>query len=252
VPSLARRNSVRPLILASLLVGLASPDGVQAWMQQAFYPALLLILIIASLGVPIPEDVPLIAAGVILRTHEGVATWHWTLAVALTGIMTGDLVLYSVGRLWGRDVVRHRSVSWIITPPRFERAVHQFHRFGIWYVFVGRLFMGVRAVMCMVAGATHFPYWRFFLADLAGAALSAPLFVALGYWFGGVLPKLRAYVAGVESLLLIAAILIVTSIIAYKLIRARRARLAETGRVAPDPPPVRPPAARRASEPARS
>ena len=59
------------LILATLLLSW----DVQGWMAHAFYPVLLLVLVAASLGVPIPEDVPLIAAGVILSQQPEAATW---------------------------------------------------------------------------------------------------------------------------------------------------------------------------------
>jgi membrane protein DedA with SNARE-associated domain len=72
-----------------LAVTLLLAWNVQDWMQHAFYPVLLLVLVAASLGVPVPEDVPLIAAGVILSQHPGVATWTGTLLIALLGVMWG-------------------------------------------------------------------------------------------------------------------------------------------------------------------
>jgi len=192
-------------------------------MQQAFYPVLFSILVLASLGLPIPEDIPLIAAGVLLRTSPGIATWAGTLAVALVGVMLGDLVLYAIGRWWGRDVVRHRSVNWLITPARFERACARFHRYGVWFCFFGRFIVGVRAAMCLTAGATHFPYWRFFLADFIGAAASVPLFLYLGYWFAGMLPTLERYLAEAQwTLLAVGLVVIGVLFFAYRYRRAQR------------------------------
>lgn len=209
-------------IIGALL--LASWDAtILQWMTHAFYPVLLGILIVASLGLPIPEDVPLIAAGVILRTQEGyaVATWPGTIVVALIGIMSGDLVLYTAGKMWGRDVVRHRFVRSLITPDRFDWMVGKFHRYGGWMCFFGRFFMGVRAVMCITAGATRFPYWRFFLADFAGALLSVPFFIWLGYLFAGMIPLLKRYMAGFQWA---AAGLVVLALIAYAVWEYRKFR----------------------------
>jgi len=192
---------MRFILAASLVLAWAQPAAVEEWMQHAFHSVLLGVLVLASLGVPIPEDVPLIAAGVLLKTHPGIATWPSTLIVALIGVMVGDLVLYSLGRSWGPEVVSHRLVRRLITPQRYQRATERFHRHGVWFCFFGRFVVGVRAAMCLTAGATRFPYWRFLLADLAGAVLSVPAFVYLGYWFAGMIPTLRVYVAGAESLL---------------------------------------------------
>jgi membrane protein DedA with SNARE-associated domain len=184
------------------------------------------VLFLASLGLPLPEDIPLIAAGVLLHTHPGIATWPWTLAVALVGIMAGDLILYRIGQQWGPEVVRHRFVCRLITPERFAQATARFHRYGAWFCFFGRFVMGVRAVMCMSAGATRYPYWRFFLADLAGAVLSTPLFLCLGYWFAGMIPTLRKYLAGVQGGLLLAGAIALALVVYYEYRKIRRARLA--------------------------
>lgn len=194
---------MRTFLCGALLLAAGSELGsVQEWMQEAFYPALLLILVTASLGIPIPEDIPLIAAGVLLRTHPGIASWTGTMLVALTGIMTGDLVLYTFGKHLGPGVVRHRLVRWLLTPERFEQLTMQFHRHGAWFCFFGRFFVGIRAAMCMTAGATRFPYWRFFLADFSGALLSVPFFVTLGYACAGMVPKLLEYMGGAQLIML--------------------------------------------------
>src|SRR5574337_59388 len=58
--------------------------------------------------------------------------------------------------------------------------------------------MGVRAAMCLTAGVTRFPFWRFFLADLTAALLSVPLFIWMGYWFANAIPTLRSYLHVVQ------------------------------------------------------
>jgi membrane protein DedA with SNARE-associated domain len=210
-------------VLAVLTLAAVGEFGrVEDSMQQAFYPALLFILIVASLGVPIPEDVPLIVAGVLLRTHPPIASWHGTFIVAMVGIMSGDLVLYHLGRRWGPDVVSHRFVRWIITPARFMRVSRRFHVLGTWFCFFGRFLVGVRAGMCLTAGATRFPYWRFFIADFAGALLSIPLFVFLGYWFAAMIPTLLKYLGRAEAIAWTVGL--VAGLVLVLVYRARRRR----------------------------
>ena len=201
---------------------------VQGLMQHAFYPVLLLVLVAASLGVPIPEDVPLIAAGVILSQQPGLATWTGTLLIALLGIMCGDVVLYVLGGRWGPEVCEHRWVNWLITPTRLERMTQRFNRYGMWMCFFGRFFMGVRAAMCITAGVTRLPFWRFVLADLAGALLSIPLFVWLGFWFASMVPTLKTYVHLTHWVLLAITLVILAGFIAYR--RYRPVRTTAAGR----------------------
>ena len=239
---------MRAAVLLTLVLGAGQLDAVELLMEQAFYPVLLLILIVASLGVPIPEDIPLIVAGVLKQTHPNIASWFGILSTAMIGIMTGDLVLYLLGRRWGPDVVTHRSVRWIVTPERFERLSRRFLRHGTWFCFFGRFLMGVRAAMCLTAGATRFPYWRFFLADFCGALLSVPLFVLLGYWFAGMIPTLRAYITGAQAIITIVAV-IAAGIIYVVYRRRRRARLAVKAEVGGEVPGRHAPAAHNAPAP---
>ncbi|MEW6252747.1 MAG: DedA family protein [Planctomycetota bacterium] len=210
--------------LADFLLLADELSHVQGWMEQAFYPVLLILLVAASLGLPIPEDIPLIAAGVLLKTKPSVASSPGVVVVALIGIMVGDLILYALGRRWGPGAVGHRYIRSIVTPRRFARLSERFRRHGTWCCFFGRFFMGVRAAMCVTAGATHFPYWRFFLADLAGAALSVPLFVFLGYWFAGVIDELQV-VLGDAKLVGVGVTLVVATVL-FILYRRRRRRRA--------------------------
>lgn len=197
---------------------LASWD-LNAWLESAFYPVLYSILAGASLGIPIPEDVPLIAAGVILARQPEVASWIGTLLVGLAGVMTGDSIMYTFGRRWGTEVVKHRFVLWLFPRRRLRRMTLRFQRYGAWACFFGRFVMGVRAVMCVTAGVTKLPYWRFLLADTAGAMLSVPLFVCLGYWFANMLPTLEAYLEYLKWGVLAAVLL---GVIGYGLYRRYR------------------------------
>jgi len=220
---------VRAILIASLLAfGLSETEAIEGYLQHAYYSGLFVILVLASLGLPIPEDVPLIVAGLLMRTHPGIADWRATFAVALVGIISGDLILYFLGRRWGPDAVNHRSVRRLITPHILRRVSDKFHRYGMWYCFFGRFLMGVRAAMCLTAGATGFPYWRFFLADFAGALLSIPLFVYLGYWFAGMLPTLRAYMTGAQIVISVAVAAGVAGALYYRVRKHRRRHDSQT------------------------
>lgn len=218
-------------------------DTIEAWMSHAFYPALAFLLFLGSMGMPIPEDIPLIAAGVVMRTHDVGATWQGVILTALCFVLSGDIILYTLGRRWGKDVVNHRSVSWILTPDRFERMTLQFHRYGVLVCFFGRLVMGIRAAMCLTAGATRYPFYRFILADALGAAITVPMFVWLGYWFAGMIPTLRAYMRGITWGIFVALLIIVGVLIVVHKIRKSIPRR-ESAPVGRDSQPVSPPPAK--------
>jgi membrane protein DedA with SNARE-associated domain len=216
------------LLAWAILLEFNDLSSVQGWMENAFYPALFIVLLAASLGLPIPEDIPLIAAGVILKTQAqqppSVERLTATFGVALLGIMAGDLILYMLGKHWGPSAINHHFIRWVVTPERFARMSRKFRKHGTLLCFFGRFLMGVRAAMCVTAGATKFPYWRFFLADFSGALLSIPLFISLGYVFAGVLEPLQKNMERVQVVLVL--VVVVVGVGLYLLYRARRKRKA--------------------------
>ena len=60
------------------------------------YAGILAALMLGSLGVPIPEEMVIVAAGIL--SHEGLARWWLALPVCLLGVLSGDVVLYWVER----------------------------------------------------------------------------------------------------------------------------------------------------------
>lgn len=217
-------------------------DAMEPWLNVWFYPGLMMIFIIASLGIPIPEDIPLILAGIVLRTHPHIATWPLTIGVSLLGIMSGDIVLYSLGRRWGPSVFAHRSVSWLITPRRFEKLKLRFRRWGMLMVFFGRFMVGVRAAMCLTAGVTRFKFWKFLLADFLGAMLSAPFFIVLGYVFAEALPTLQKFLGRFQWFAGLAVVFVILCVIWYEVRVARRnvAENAAERAALGQPPPAEP------------
>ena len=86
-------------------------DSVQQWMAAGGYFVLFGLLFACGLGLPLPEDIPLLAAGVMI------ANGKMTLAIAgvcaWCGIIAGDCVLYHLGKAMGST--SRGSRSWVAT-----------------------------------------------------------------------------------------------------------------------------------------
>src|SRR2546425_10279955 len=74
-------------------------EALQEFVDNSTYLGIFAVLLLGSLGVPIPEEMPIIAAAVL--SHEGIVRWWLALPVCLLGVLSGDMVLYWVGRLGG-------------------------------------------------------------------------------------------------------------------------------------------------------
>ena len=67
----------------------------QEYLAEFTYVGIFLVLLLCGLGLPLPEDVPIILSGYL--AHLGAVEFWPALAANLLGIMAGDLATYGLG-----------------------------------------------------------------------------------------------------------------------------------------------------------
>ena len=63
------------------------------------YIGVFLALLAAGFGFPIPEELPVITAGVLVGHGEINLRWYYMLPLCIVGVVLGDCVLYYAGRI---------------------------------------------------------------------------------------------------------------------------------------------------------
>jgi membrane protein DedA with SNARE-associated domain len=181
------------------LVGLVS-----AYIEHFTYAGLFVILMLCGLGLPMPEDIALLAGGFL--AHKGITRYPITLVVSLLGVIAGDNSLYFIGRGVGSNLLTYFGLKKSEAPiddqsSRVDRLHAFMHRHGHLAIFYARFFAGFRALVYLSAGSLGVPPSRFFLYDLAGAAISVPVVVTLGYVFGPQLEQVIHYIGGFQKVI---------------------------------------------------
>ncbi len=176
-----------PWLLANL------DEQVLQWVARGGYPVLFALLFACGLGLPLPEDIPLLGAGFAIAM--GRLNLPLAAVCAWCGIIGGDCVLYHLGKRFGLEVTKVPLIGRHLTLSRILWVEHRFKRWGVWVVAIGRLFAGIRGAMVVCAGAIRFPFWQFLIADGLAAIVSGGSFIALGYYFGTQMDVLREHVA---------------------------------------------------------
>jgi membrane protein DedA with SNARE-associated domain len=184
--------------------------------------ALFLILILCGLGLPVPEDVVLISAGMV--AGEGGQSWIQTSVLMWFGVMAGDSLTFLIGRHFGVRLLASRWALRFFPATKQAKARGMFERYGSTVLFIARFLPGLRAPLFASAGAMHVPYIKFAVLDGSAALISAPVFVWLGHWlwvnFHEDLEQLSSVLARTHSYSLwIALVLVVVSIVATLLWR---------------------------------
>ncbi len=148
----------------------------------AGYPGLLLMCMLSGIVLPLPEDFPLVYAGVAIA--EGRFTWAPTLAVAIVGVGLRDAFVYGVGRYLGVWLLEsERSERWF-KKERIQRAEKMVRDRGPQAVLIGRFLIGFRAPVFLVAGACKLSFRKFIFWDTLGMMLAVPGMIWLGWAFG--------------------------------------------------------------------
>lgn len=151
-------------------------------------PALFAVLVVASVGAPLPVTFLLVAAGSFVEQGE-LNLWE-VCALACAGAVVGDQIGYAVGRFGGRGLVR-KITARFGGGSAVERAEAFAHRWGGAGVFLSRwLFTPLGPWINLSSGEARYPWLRFTLWDVAGEALWVVLYVSLGRLFSGSVQEL--------------------------------------------------------------
>ncbi len=181
------------------------------------YGGLLVVLLLGSLGLPIPEEVPIVAAGML--SHQQMMRWWLALPTCIVGVFAGDLILYWAGRHWGERVLDQPLIGRLLTRARLEQIQAGYRRRGALIVFLARNVMGLRAAAFVGAGVVGLPFWKFAAADGAAIGYGVPLNFGLAYLFSRHLHAVLAEVHRVEGWI---ALLVVVGGSAWIYITLRR------------------------------
>ena len=154
-------------------------EWITNYIAEFNYFAVALVLFLAGLGFPIPEDIPLIYGGVMASQGLMNAWIHGVVSIVF--ILVGDYCLYRIGRRIGDSAEAPGFVQKVLTPAAKEKVNGMFERFGSWAVFFGRFVAGIRAVVH--GGHVTFSCMEI-SSRLARALLSVPLWIYLGLWAG--------------------------------------------------------------------
>ncbi len=186
-------------------------------LEHLRYAGLFLVLFGAGLGLPLPEEVPIVAAGIL--SHLAIFRWWIALPVCLAGVLAGDAALYRIGHHWGERVLDWRLVRRVLSREREARLLGAYRANGVTIVFGARHVMGLRAAAFLTAGIARVPFWKFLVVDAAAACLGVPLSFGLAFAFADRVESVLADVHRVERWLGLAA---VVAVAAWLAVRAHR------------------------------
>lgn len=147
----------------------------------ALYAIIFMALLLAGIGLPLPDEVTFIFAGYLASL--GFMSISGAIAIAVLGLLAADTAGYMMGKYAGaflaRLLARSRHAS-----AAYEHAAALFARYGDRIVALSRPLFGIRVAVPIFAGHARMPFRKFIVLDALTAIPWAIFFVVMSYYVG--------------------------------------------------------------------
>jgi membrane protein DedA with SNARE-associated domain len=189
--------------------------------QLLLYVGFGLPIVLTGMGLPVPEELFIIAAG--LASHNGVLEPWAALLTCIVAAILGDCSMYAIGYHFGHGLLRdHRWFAWLLNP-RAERKMEQkIREHGLKALFITRFLVGVRSPVYVAAGILRIPFRSFIAWDVISASVVVSVFFGLSYLFAEHINNLWTRIRKAEIALTVGAIAAVVGMCIYLYLRHRQ------------------------------
>lgn len=157
------------------------------------------------IGLPLPGETLLIAAGIIAGTSQHLNIFFVVLSAAVASII-GQSAAYWIGWGIGFRLLRRYGRYIGLTDRRLAFGRALFRRHGVKVVIASRFVVVLRTVAGLLAGANHMPWPRFLGANIAGSVVWAALYGVGAYMLGHAAKEVAGPVAIGGGLLVLLAV----------------------------------------------
>lgn len=192
-------------------------SDISALFSRFSYAGIIVSLILGSVGFPFPEDAILLCSGLLIA--RGVLSPAPALATIFAGMLVSDLIIFSLGRQYGRRIVSHKWFGRIISVERLASIEGRFNAHGIWVILIGRQLIGIRSQIILMSGIMRFTVRRFLAADAPSAIVTMGIMMTAGYAGGSVYNG----ISGIKETMLIALIVLFAGVCIFFLLMRLRA-----------------------------
>ncbi len=182
------------------------------------------LLVAAGLGFPMPEELPVVGAGIwVGQTYEKQPLCWLAWPVCILGVVISDGLLYGIGRVYGTRLLEYRWIARLLPPEKRIRIEENFHKYGVKILLFARLLPGIRSPIFITAGMMKLPLKRFLLADGIYAIPGVSLLFFLAWWFGNqvkdVVETIEGDVKIVRPIIIMVAIVVVAVYFVFHFLR---------------------------------
>lgn len=186
------------------MFGITEAEIIAWFVEKAYEPAFIysaicLLMYASSFGLPLPEEVPLIGAGLVghVAMHPELypppptggepVNLYVLAAVCFFAVFTSDLLIYSLGKFAGQPLLKRPRFAKLVQSKNFKRVQEWTQRYGFWASGIFRFTPGLRFPGHFACGTMGVPIWKFIAVDGTAALVSVPTQILLVGFYGDVI-----------------------------------------------------------------
>ena len=188
-------------------------------LQLYTYPVLLLLVLLESLGIPLPGEVALVTSAA--YAANGHISIYVVILLAAIGATASGVLGYAIGIKGGLPLVTRYGGYVGLRQSHIDRTHAFIERYGARTILFGRFIALLRTWAAVIAGAACMSFPKFVAYNTIGSILWAIAFGLLGYYFGQDLPLLEKWISH-ASFAVLAAVAI--GVVGFLLIKRRKAK----------------------------
>lgn len=187
-----------------------------AYQPYFVYGFIVLFMTASSFGLPIPEEMTLVSAGLVayMANHpeqypppfpgaEGVNLVILSI-ICFFAVLGSDMLIYFLGKLFGRKLIKTKFFNNRIGQERFNKINSLFKKYSYWACGVFRFTPGVRFPGHLSCGLMGIPLLQFVLVDGLAALISVPTQVYFVATYGEViLAKIKEFKLIIAGIILV-------------------------------------------------
>jgi membrane protein DedA with SNARE-associated domain len=200
--------------------------GTSHLIQSYGYVAVFVFVAVEGVGVPIPGESAVIAAGAYAGQTHRLNPWLIFLVAAAAAI-AGNIGGYSLGRKGGFTLALRYGNKVHLDQHKLKIGKYVLDRQGSKVVFFGRFVSVLRTYVAFLAGTLQMQWQKFAVATVASAVAWAGIYTVLAYYAAGTIKRL----SGTVDLALGGACVVIV-VVALLVVRRQMKRLGEKAEAA--------------------
>jgi membrane protein DedA with SNARE-associated domain len=190
-----------------------------AYEPMYVYGFIIAFMFASSFGLPIPEELTLISAGLVAHMAsnplefpppypgaEGVNTVTLSI-VCFLAVFISDFTVYLLGKYFGAKIVKSKFFQKQVAGQGYDRMNGWFQKYGGWACGIFRFTPGLRFPGHLSCGLLGIPSWKFIAIDGFAALISVPTQIYFVSTYGDVIldkiKKFKMYAIYVAAVLFV-------------------------------------------------